>query len=224
MAPKIDMYTSTYERIQLNEGPRVDIYVGAEKKHYSLPKNLLCSSSSYFDRCFNGGFTEGQTQKLTLEEDNVDHWEILLEFMYSGKVETTAVDFGELPDQNHIRQCINFIEYTDKYGLGGASLAVHDCLRRSLRKEYPISSRMHLLATFILKTGLIELVFRVAPPGSKLRTLVARAALASGIDRFKKQESEVHGYPAELLVQLRIGPNDLDYWKNPLQFDRQDWI
>lgn len=35
-------------------GPKVDIYVGPTKKHYSLPKLLLCHYSTYFDRCFNG--------------------------------------------------------------------------------------------------------------------------------------------------------------------------
>ncbi len=65
-------------------GPRVDIYVGPEIKHYSVLKNLLCYYSSYFDRCFNGGFKEAKEQKLALPEDSVEDFEILLHYVLTG--------------------------------------------------------------------------------------------------------------------------------------------
>jgi len=218
MAPKIDLNTSTYERIQLNDGPRVDIYVGTKNKHYRLPKNLLCSSSSYFDRCFNGAFAEAQTQTLTLEEDLIAHWEILLEFIYSGKVATNAVNF-EVPigsDILKVDKCMDFMEYADKYDLGGASIAVHDCLQQSFKPQRGYKP--------IFPDGLIELVFRVVPPGSQLRALVTKAALNHDIHKFKKQEVEVHGYAAEVLAQLRIGPQDQTDWIPPLSFSRRAWV
>jgi len=42
-------------------GPRVDIYVGEKKKHYRLPKLMLCHYWPFFDKCFNVHFQEGQT-------------------------------------------------------------------------------------------------------------------------------------------------------------------
>jgi hypothetical protein len=65
-------------------GPKVDVYVGPTKKHYSLPKLLLCHYSDFFDCCFNGNFAEAQSQKLELPEDLVEEFEILLEYMLSG--------------------------------------------------------------------------------------------------------------------------------------------
>jgi hypothetical protein len=68
--------------------PRVDIYVGPEKKHYSVPKEIICSQSDYFRRCFNGGSKEAEEQKLYLDEDKVEDFEILLEYVLSGQVTT----------------------------------------------------------------------------------------------------------------------------------------
>lgn len=65
-------------------GPRVDVYVGPNKKQYNVPKLLLWHYSDFFDRCFNGKFAEAQSQKVDLPEDNVEDFEILLEFMLRG--------------------------------------------------------------------------------------------------------------------------------------------
>ncbi|KAH9222811.1 hypothetical protein DL95DRAFT_380561, partial [Leptodontidium sp. 2 PMI_412] len=95
-------------------GPKVDVIVGKDKKHYSLPKDLLCYHSRYFDRCFNGGFKEAEEQKLELLEDSVEDFEILLEFMLQGSV----------PDVIHTRgtvaTCMDMIAYADKFAMGEA--------------------------------------------------------------------------------------------------------
>jgi len=65
-------------------GPLVDVYVGPEKKRYPLPKPLLIHHSKFFEKCFNGQFKEGQTQKLGLPEDKVFHFETLVEHMSRG--------------------------------------------------------------------------------------------------------------------------------------------
>lgn len=68
-------------------GPQVDVYVGSAKKHYLLLKLLLCYYSRFFDKCFNGPFIEGQTQKLDLPDDRVGFFEIMLECTLHGKVQ-----------------------------------------------------------------------------------------------------------------------------------------
>jgi hypothetical protein len=75
-------------------GPKVDLYVGEEKKHYNLPKPLLCHYSDYFDACFNGNFSEAQSQKLELPDDKVQEFEILLEYMLRGT--TQSIEFKEV--------------------------------------------------------------------------------------------------------------------------------
>jgi len=65
-------------------GPKVEVFVGAHSKRYNLPKLLLCHYSDFFDICFNGSFGETLTQSLSLPEDKVEDFEILLEFMLRG--------------------------------------------------------------------------------------------------------------------------------------------
>jgi hypothetical protein len=82
-------------------GPKVDLYVGPNRKYYNLPKLLLCHYSDFFESCFNGGFVETLSQKLELPEDKVEDFEILLEFMLRGtspgSMNITEVGKSECP-------------------------------------------------------------------------------------------------------------------------------
>lgn len=78
----------------------------------------------FFEKCFNGPFKEGQTQKLELPEDRVEFFEIMIEFMLHGKVENVGsihefnLNSTATEDKNEF---IEFIKYNDKYGLGEIS-------------------------------------------------------------------------------------------------------
>jgi hypothetical protein len=81
-SPHLQSWALTSSR--MISGPKVDLYVGPSKKHYHLPKLLLCHYSDFFDSCFNGGFIETLSQTLYLPEDRIEDFEILLEFMLRG--------------------------------------------------------------------------------------------------------------------------------------------
>ena len=182
-------------------GPRVEIIVGSAKKTYSIPKNLVCYWSSYFDKCLNSTFIEGQTQKVTLEEDNPEYFELLLKYMFAGgEIRKDCVDITQ-GGAAGMKMCMDYIEYTDKYGMGGASVAVHDSLERIL----PTTISSGDVGAWVT-TAQVETVFRVAPVGSPLRTLITKAALSTtgfaGIT-FSKQERELDGFAAEMLRLMR---------------------
>ena len=48
---------------------------------FHLPKDILCYYSTYFDRCFHGGFKEAAEQQLTLPEDRIEYFQHLLDYM-----------------------------------------------------------------------------------------------------------------------------------------------
>lgn len=180
-------------------GPRVDIYVGLEKKHYRLPKLLLCHFSPFFDKCFNGPFKEAQTQKLELPDDNVDFFELLVEYMLHGKVEDTEILMNPnndlIADKDH---CIKFIAYVDKYGVGEASSMVEEKLQKILP----------WLGWTRISGSDVETVFRAVPVGHELRKMITAATLSFSAQgqssvKFRKQELEVDGFAAELLQQMR---------------------
>src|SRR3979490_2719149 len=94
----------------------VDIYVGPEAKHYRLPKDMLCYYSTYFDRCFNGGFKEAKEQKLVLSEDSVEFFELLMDYIFIN---------GDKPiepkgdSKCQMQYCMDFVEYAGMYDLPG---------------------------------------------------------------------------------------------------------
>ncbi len=60
----------------------VDIFVGTERKKFRLHRDLLCDRSDYFKACFLGKFKEAQQKELSLPEDNVEGFGLLVRWLY----------------------------------------------------------------------------------------------------------------------------------------------
>lgn len=186
-------------------GPKVDVFVGPNKTPYKgLPKMLLCHYSDYFDRCFNGQFKEGQTQRLELPEDNIQDWETLLEFMLRGTV-------GSLTSTQRrgaaIQRCMEFLEYVEKYDMAEVSDIVYEPLKAALigsRDQEPIPTlqRPHAVISSDAET-----VFRVAHPGSRLRAVLVQGVISARKDNaldLRQWEQEIHGYANEMIRQIHL--------------------
>lgn len=185
-------------------GPRVDIYVGPQKTHFSLPKKLLCFYSEYFQRCLNSNFIEGRTQRIDLDQDNLDYFHVLVEYMSSGFIMANAlIVYQDGPAG--MQACMDFLDYVDKYGMGDAAFAVQESLERVICSLYTFCNGYKLGVR--IQPCNVETVFRVTPPGHPLRSLITKAALSTaGMTgaMFEKQENEVEGFAAELLKQTRM--------------------
>lgn len=214
---------------RLISGPKVEVYVGAQRKHYSLPKLLLCHYSTYFDRCFNGRFIEAQSQKLDLPEDKVDDFEVLLEFMLRGTL-AGSLQVQETGGQA-IRRCIEFLEYADKYDLGAATCeAVYEPLKKALLDPYKgkvtKAPRTVIKPVVIPRPGVIipddiRTVYRIAGPESPLRTLVTQGALSAyGVKEcvvhYKNPIAEIPGFAADLLAQICTSLKPRQKWIDPI--------
>ncbi|KAE8448423.1 hypothetical protein EG329_009488 [Mollisiaceae sp. DMI_Dod_QoI] len=172
MASQSPKKLSSIQLIELISGPRVDVYIGPSKEHYSLPKNLLCYYSKFFDRCFNNVFEEGQTQKLELPEDTVEDFDILLEYMTHTTVSSSAKVVSAI-EEDAFDHCIAFLQYIDKYDMKEVTIAVHDSMEKII-KNRPSNRRGAKLAT----GNNIEIVFSTTSPCSLLRDLIVNTALS----------------------------------------------
>ncbi|CAG8972243.1 hypothetical protein HYALB_00001641 [Hymenoscyphus albidus] len=200
---------STKEYLELTQGPRVDIYVGDEKEHFSAPKNLLCYYSKYFDRYFNGSFQEAQTQRLEVPEEDCVYFKALLAIMLQGKLET---DFAsELGDDWELVNpyCRNFLQCADKYDLGFiAADIMYPILRKIWYQELRYSNHECISGEDV------EVFFTTAPLSHPLRALVVRCAVWSEAcagrngsmwrlcpteRRFQKQQLEIEGFAYQTL-------------------------
>lgn len=114
---------------------------------------------------------------------------------------------------------MDFITYADKYKLAEAAAVVYEPLKRALQAEFTagkVSAKRNIRSNRIEATD-IELIFRVMPAGSSLRTLVTQGILSHHRMRvgFPKQEQEIDGYAAELVVQMRASFRSVR-WIDPI--------
>ncbi|KAI9649597.1 hypothetical protein NHQ30_002178 [Ciborinia camelliae] len=193
---------TTVSLLQMIKGPSVEILVGSEKKCFELPKKeLLSHYSPVFERCFNGAFIEGQTQKMELPEDTVADFEVLVEYIFHHGFgdELSISKYGK----NAIERRLSFLEFADKYDLGDIS----PILYRSIR-DTPV-----YYGQSIFKPEYIETVFSLTKDGNRLRELMADAVLAFQEDgrraildfkivSFEEQEAKVEGLEAAIYRRL----------------------
>ncbi|CAG8950609.1 hypothetical protein HYFRA_00002818 [Hymenoscyphus fraxineus] len=198
---------STKEYLELIQGPRVDIYVGNEQEHFSVPKALLCYYSKYFDRCFNGSFQEAQTQKLEIPEEDCVYFKTLLAVMLQGKPETDlASELGN--DWRLVNPyCRGFLQCADKYNL---SFIAADIMYPILRKIW--FQELECCDYGCISGEDVEVFFTTAPLSHPLRDLIVRCAVWSETGRsdgawelrpttrkFQKQQLELEGFAYQTL-------------------------
>jgi hypothetical protein len=173
-------------------GRKVDIYVGPEAKHYVAPKDLLTHHSKFFDRCFNGAFIEATESKLTLPEDNVEFFEIMLGYIVTGRIPNVFYTFDY--DEAALEVYMQFILYVEKYDVTDAGMIVFAKLKRVLKKN----------PATIITLEHIETVFRAYPVNHGFQE-VFTIALINGT--FKghhdviEQAAKVPGFTEEMARQ-----------------------
>ncbi|TGO18015.1 hypothetical protein BTUL_0013g00920 [Botrytis tulipae] len=61
----------------------VDLYIGSSRTHYRVHKNVLCTKIPYFNKMFNGGFSEASSNSAEFPEDAIGSSDVLLKWAYS---------------------------------------------------------------------------------------------------------------------------------------------
>ncbi|KAK0124403.1 hypothetical protein ONS95_009364 [Cadophora gregata] len=197
---KIPKKPTAVEFLKFISGARVDIYVGKNKKHDSVPKDLFCYYSTYFERCFNGDFKEAKQGKLELLGDDVEDFEILLQYILHGNIplEDIQARFEGANDPDLVRRYMSILEYADKYNM-------QHCIGEIL--YLPIKTGLTVLACGDRTSPEdVEMVFRVFEKGHKLRKLVTQAALSRQGPYgkvFQKQEKHIPEFAYQMLKEIR---------------------
>jgi hypothetical protein len=209
----VQTYMLTRSRRMIT-GPRVDVYVGTvTKKHYDLLQLLLSHYSTYFAKLLQLKKEMGTAQQpIYLPEETIDDWEILLEYMlhgsFPGSIKTSAIG-----DKEIIKRCIDFLKFAEKYGLGAASDAIYEPLKKVLEIPY------HPTTLHQITASEIEVIFRVVPAESRLRALAAQCVLSTfgikGLRALPKSFTQINGFAAELLYQVVFNGTKFE-WNDPL--------
>ena len=168
-------------RKRLLSGPTVDIYVGSEKKHWSLHRNLLCHHSSYFETELQGHEVpkakKGEN-KLDLPEDDPRGFELLVKWLYQGQLE----DVSEMTEQSKYDfavACHKLYMLCDKFDMLPLKNLAIDQYRRGLNE-----------AQLVPDADEIDEIYRASPAGSPFRKLMTQIAARQIMDPDVDKDAE----------------------------------
>lgn len=169
-------------RKRLLAGPTVDIYVGGEKRHWSLHRNLLCHHSPYFEHELVGHEvpkkTKGGENKLELPEDDPKGFELLVKWLYQG----TLAEVDGLTDEEKYEYavaCFKLYLLCDKFDMTQLKNAAMDRYRRALHE-----------AQLVPDPDEINEIYRASSVNSPFRRLMMKIAARQIMDPEVDKDAE----------------------------------
>ncbi|CAG8980923.1 hypothetical protein HYALB_00003782 [Hymenoscyphus albidus] len=158
---------------------------------YKLPKSLVCSESTFFNKAFNSGFLETEEQKLSLTECTTETFELVVQWVYRHKL---IFDIASKKEKM-VDLLFDFFKLADLLGLGG-----------------PFSTVISMLKTIFIDNGALLLPkhIRIAyqlPNNYNLRKLVAEACVSKyvrflrkgGKSKVQKEMDACEGFKMDVL-------------------------
>lgn len=170
-------------RKRLLSGPTIDVYVGPQRRHWSLHHKLLCYHSSYFETEFKGhqvSQSEGnQEQTLSLPHDDPRGFELLVKWLYQGQLEDVSDIMGEERKYEYAVACHKLYVLCDKFDMIALKNIAMDQYRCGLHE-----------AQLVPDADEINEIYRASPPGCAFRSLMTRIAARQIMDPETEQDAE----------------------------------
>ncbi|KAI7238340.1 hypothetical protein KC330_g2592 [Hortaea werneckii] len=169
---------------ELLSGPLVDIYVGPDKRHWCLHRNLLCHHSSYFETEFEGHevpktmMAEGQ--KLDLPDDDPVGFELLVKWLYQGQLENSLQGTDE-QKYEHAVACYKLYLLCEKFDMIKLKNLAMDLYRQGLHE-----------AQLVPDADEINEIYRRAPVGSPFRRLMTNISARQIMDNGARKDAETY--------------------------------
>ncbi|KAI5251711.1 putative autophagy protein Apg5 [Aureobasidium subglaciale] len=133
-APEAPKATSSLSKRPTNEcfASLVTVEVGAEKKRFTIHKNLLCFYSDYFRGAFNGNFKEANEKKISLPDEDLGLFWIFHGFIYTNRLCDTDDKAGS---DIQSRVLIKLWFFGDKYLAPAFQNMAMDCLIKRINEN-----------------------------------------------------------------------------------------
>ncbi|KAK4544633.1 hypothetical protein LTR36_004205 [Oleoguttula mirabilis] len=168
---------------RLLSGPTVDIYVGPERRHWSLHRNLLCHHSSYFETEFQGhevpkGGKKDGDNTLELPDDDPRGFELLVKWLYQGLLEDVSLESDE-KKYDYAVACHKLYMLCDNFDMISLKNVAMDLYRRGLNE-----------AQLVPDADEINEIYRASPPTSPFRKLMVKIAARQIMDPEVQKDAE----------------------------------
>jgi hypothetical protein len=179
----------------------VDIYVGAERRKWTIHKKLICTRVPYFEKAFQGSFQEATDQSICLTEEDPAGFEVFLSWLYTGSLagvmpENVKVNEERLrnnpdcdPENATTIKLVEFFIQADKFLLPDeVKTAILDNLV-IIRK-----SKFLRICTSI-SLGIVSRVLKATSTDSPLQTFILDSVCFDFVDKhefMKRARDEMH--------------------------------
>ncbi|KAK4969253.1 hypothetical protein LTR28_001231 [Elasticomyces elasticus] len=191
---------------RLLSGPTVDFYVGPDKRHWSLHRNLLCHHSSYFETEFLGNEVPkskkgGDNGKLELPDDDPAGFELLVKWMYQGKLEDVS-DMAEEKKYDYAVACHKLYMLCHRFDMPVLKNTAIDQYRKGLLETQLVPDAEE-----------IDEIYRRSPVNSPFRKLMVKIAARQIMDPDSEKDAESYrkcfdnnpDFAVEMVNAIRIG-------------------
>lgn len=163
----------------------MDIYVGKEKKKWTLHRNLLCHHSSYFEHEFvNNEVSKakkpGENQRLDLPEDDPAGFELFVKWLYQGQLDDVS-QYSEEKKYDYSVACHKLYMICDRFDISALRNISIDQYRRGL-----------LEAQLVPDADEINDIYRQSPVGSPFRRLMTQIAARQIMDPDSDKDAETY--------------------------------
>ncbi|KAL9622746.1 MAG: hypothetical protein Q9160_002864 [Pyrenula sp. 1 TL-2023] len=167
---------------ELLSGPLVDIFVGSDKRHWALHRNLLAYHSHYFSTELNGNAGKAAVKSGQIELQDVEPaaFELLVKWLYQGKID----DVSNIPLErkwDYAEACQNLYLLCDKIQLLQLKNIAIDQFRKGCNE-----------AGLVPAPEEMKPVYEKTLPSSPFRNLVSRIAARQIMD--PENEKDVTSY------------------------------
>jgi hypothetical protein len=92
----------------------VKVYVGPNRKLWTLPEDLLCDRISYFRALFKSGFKEGIEKEIYLKEEDPGVFARIVDWLFTDIMGCSCMDI--CPEDCQLQGCMIYA-LADKWGL-----------------------------------------------------------------------------------------------------------
>ncbi|CAD0089939.1 unnamed protein product [Aureobasidium vineae] len=193
---------------ELLSGPTIDFYVGQERRHWSLHRNLLCHHSPYFESEFLADKTSKSSQRSELELPDQDPtgFELLVKWLYQGTLDDTS-DMTDEKKYDYSVACHKLYLLCNKFDLPVLRNESIDLYRQGL-----------LEAQLVPDAEEINDIYRSSPVGSPFRKLMAQIAARQIMDPDSEKNAESYrncfkdnpDFAVDMVNAIKAGTGDGD--------------
>jgi hypothetical protein len=167
-------YLSAGGFARLLSGTMLDIYVGPQRRHWSLHRNLLCHHSPYL-----ASRLHTSTSKIDLPTDDPAGFELLIKWLYQGKLDDVENLADPYAKYDYAVACYKLYLLCIKWEMNDAKNAAMDCYRAALAS-----------ARLVPDADEIAQIYESVPPTDPMRVLVVRIAARQIMDPENEKDAE----------------------------------